>query len=184
MPSQGTHARSGKLGGITGFGIAITALRPVCPGAENTRVANRKVTMNRRMVFLGMTVVVMGVALGGLAAGWWSGGHETVAEAAASRLPDDVPAFFRRGGKELAHFSVDPDRWKNREMNFLRRAEESNHYLDFEDLDGKTLPGTNRYDAMKLIYTDLKKDPTRVGMLPYAIMEYYEKLTVGFYDYR
>jgi hypothetical protein len=136
------------------------------------------------MVFFGIAVAATSIVVGGLATGWWSGGHETVAEAAAARLPEDVPAFFRRGGKELAHFSVDPDRWKNREMNFLRRAEESNHYLDFEDLDGKTLPGTNRYDAMKLIYTDLKKDPTRVGMLPYAIMEYYEKLTVGFYDYR
>lgn len=129
------------------------------------------------------TVAVAGL-LGSFASGWWSGGHETVAEAAAARLPDDVPAFFRNGGKHLAHFAVDPDRWKNREMTFLRRAEESEHYLDLEDLDDKKLPGTNRYDAMKLIYTDLKKEPNKVGMLPYALMEYYEKLTVGFYDHR
>ncbi len=122
--------------------------------------------------------------LASLAIGWWSGGHETIAEAAASRLPDDVPAFFRKGGRELAHFSVDPDRWKNREMTFLRRAEEGNHYLDSEDLEGKTLPGTNRFDAMKMIYGELKKDPYKVGLLPYAIMEEYEKLVVGFYDYR
>ena len=37
---------------------------------------------------------------------------------------------------------------------------------------------------MKMIYTDLKKEPNKVGLLPYAIVEYYEKLTVGFYDYR
>jgi hypothetical protein len=126
----------------------------------------------------------MVAAAAGLAVGWWSGGHETVAEAAAVQLPEEVPAFFRKGGKALAHFSSEPDRWKNREMTFLRRAEECNHFLDVEDLDGKTLPGTNRFDAMKMLYTELKKDPNKVGLLPYAIMEEYEKLVVGFYDYR
>ena len=140
--------------------------------------------MRKRSAVLGVAMAAIGLFLGGLAAGWWSGGHETIAEAAAARLPEDVPAFFRRGGKELAHFSVDPDRWKNREMTFLRREEEGNHFLDTEDLDGKTLPGTHRFDAMKMIYTALKKEPNRVGTLPYAIMENYEKLTIAFYDYR
>src|SRR3954471_14307596 len=140
--------------------------------------------MRRRTAVLLFAILVAGGLLGGFATGWWSGGDETIAEAAAARLPDDVPVFFRNGGKHLAHFAVDPDRWKNRELNFLRREEEGNHFLDSEDLDGKTLPGTHRYDAMKMIYTELKKEPNRVGMLPYAIMENYEKLAVGFYDYR
>jgi len=140
--------------------------------------------MSKRTVGVGVVVVAVGVLVGSFAVGWWSGGHETIAEAAAARLPDDVPAFFRRGGKELAHFAVDPDRWKNRELGFLRRAEEGNHYLDSEDLDGKPLPGTHRFDAMKMISGELKKEPNKVGLLPYAIMEYYEKLVVGFADYR
>lgn len=139
--------------------------------------------MKRRMAWVGVIALLSALA-GGLAIAWWSGGHETVAEAAAARLPDDVPNFFRRGGKELAHFAVDPDRWKNKQMTFLRAAEEGNHFLDLEDLDGKPLPRTNRFDAMKMIYGDLKKEPNNVGLLPYAIMEYYEKLTVAFYDYR
>jgi hypothetical protein len=140
--------------------------------------------MKRRKLILAFAVVGIAGMLGSLAMAWWSGGHETVAEAAAARLPDDMPAFFRNGGKHLAHFSVDPDRWKNRQMTFLRAEEEGNHFLDTEDLDGKKLPATHRYDAMKMIYTELKKEPNKVGMLPYAIMEYYEKLTVAFYDYR
>ncbi|HEV3439521.1 MAG TPA: hypothetical protein VG122_19305 [Gemmata sp.] len=140
--------------------------------------------MKKRFLILSCGVIGTGLIVASLAVGWWSGGHETVAESAAARLPDEVPAFFRKGGKELAHFACDPDRWKNREMTFLRRAEEGNHYLDSEDLDGKSLPGTNRFDAMKMIYIELKKDPSKVGLLPYAIMEEYEKLVVGFYDYR
>jgi hypothetical protein len=140
--------------------------------------------MNRRTAVCLVAVLVVGVLIGCFAVGWWSGGHETIAEAAAARLPDDVPAFFRNGGKHLAHFSVDPDRWKNKELGFLRHEEEGNHYLDMEDLEGKKLPATHRFDAMKMIYTDLKKEPNKVGLLPYAILENYEKLVVGFADYR
>lgn len=134
-------------------------------------------------IFL-LAAVISGGLLGSFAIGWWSGGHETIAEAAAARLPDDVPAFFRNGGKHLAHFAVDPDRWKNRDTPFLRAEEEGNHYLDMEDLDGRQLPATHRFDAMKMIYTELKKEPNKVGLLPYAILENYEKLVVAFADYR
>ncbi len=140
--------------------------------------------MTRQFAMLGGGVLAVVIVGGGLATAWWVGGHETVTEAAAARLPDDVPDFFRRGGKNLAHFCGDPDRWKNRKMTFLRAAEEGNHFVDLEDLDGKDLPATNRFDAMKMIYTELKKEPNKLGLLPYAIMDYYEKLTVGFYDYR
>jgi hypothetical protein len=137
----------------------------------------------RWAIFVGAAALA-GVLAAGLAPAWWVKGHESIAEAAASRLPDDVPAFFRGGGKHLAHFAGDPDRWKNREVLFLRRAEEGNHFLDLEDLDGKELPATHRFDALKLMYTELKKDPNKVGLLPYAIVEHYEKLAVGFYDHR
>ena len=140
--------------------------------------------MTARTVGVAGVGVVAGVLAAGLAGGWWGGGHETVAESAAARLPDDVPEFFRRGGKHLAHFSVDPDRWKNKEMGFLRRAEEGNHFLDLEDLDGKALPATHRFDAIKLVAGELKKEPNKIGLLPYAILENFEKLTVGFYDHR
>ncbi|MBX9626829.1 MAG: hypothetical protein K2X82_23720 [Gemmataceae bacterium] len=139
---------------------------------------------HRTALLVGGCVVLAGLGSGLATAVWWSGGHESITAAAAARLPDDVPAFYRRGGKHLAYFSVDPDRWKNRAATFLRRAEEGNHFLDLEDLDGKELPGTNRFDGQRLIYYKLKKDPSRVGLLPYAILENYERLMLGFYDYR
>jgi hypothetical protein len=139
--------------------------------------------MKRLAVLVGVLLAVGGLVVG-LAPGWWVKGHGTIAEAAAARLPDEVPAFFRSGGRHLAYFAGDPDRWKNRETPFLRRAEEGNHYLDTEDLDGKQLPATHRFDALKMMYTELKKDPNKVGLLPYAILENFDKLTVGFADHR
>ena len=139
--------------------------------------------MKRLSLLLSALVVAFGLIFGFTRA-WWSGGHESITGAAATRLPEDVPAFFRRGGRHLAHFSVDPDRWKNRAAVFLRKSEEGNHFIDLEDLEGKELPATHRFDGMKLLYTELKKEPNQVGLLPYAIVENYERLMVAFYDYR
>ena len=47
--------------------------------------------MKRRTFAILFAVLVVAGLLGSFATGWWSGGHETVAEAAAARLPDDVP---------------------------------------------------------------------------------------------
>jgi hypothetical protein len=138
----------------------------------------------KRIAAWSFVAVAAGGLVVGLASGWWVKGHGTIAEAAAARLPDDLPAFYRTGGRHLAYFAGEPDRWKNKQATFLRRAEEGNHFLDTEDLDGKTLPPTHRFDAMKMIYGDLKKDPSRVGLLPYAILENFDKLTVAFYDHR
>jgi hypothetical protein len=136
-----------------------------------------------RWILLAMSAGIV-VALAGLAPAWWVKGHESITEAAASRLPDDMPAFFRAAGKHLAHYAGDPDRWKNRECKALRASIEADHYLDLEDLDGKSLPAESRFKGIELITRDLKKDPVRVGMLPYAIVEGYEKLACAFYDYR
>lgn len=118
----------------------------------------------------------------GLANAWWVKGHETIAEAAAKGLPEDVPAYFRAGGKHLAHSAGDPDRWKNPAAKHLRSAESPDHYLDLEDLEGNPLP-EDRWKAISLMIK-IGKQPERVGMLPYAIMENYDRLACAFYDYR
>jgi hypothetical protein len=113
---------------------------------------------------------------------WWIKGHGQVAEAAAQRLPESMPAFFRQAGKQLAHLSGDPDRWKNREARHLRAAEAPDHYIDLEDYDGKDLPA-DRYKAIALLI-QLGRKPEQTGMLPYAILEHFDRLTVAFADWR
>jgi hypothetical protein len=118
----------------------------------------------------------------GLAWTWWVNGHGSIAEAAAAGLPDDMPRFFRVAGKQLYHLAGDPDRWKNPSCKHLRAAEAPDHYIDLEDFAGKDLPA-DRYKAIALLQR-LKQRPERTGMLPYAIMENYDRLSVAFYDYR
>lgn len=137
----------------------------------------------KRIIGIGMVVIVVLGLSAGFAPGWWVNGHATITEAAAAKLPDEIPAFYRNAGKQLAHFAGDPDRWKNRTTPTLRAAEEGNHFLDLEDLEGKELPVASRYLGAKIIY-DLKKEPNKVGTLPYAIQEGYERLACAFYDHR
>lgn len=134
--------------------------------------------MHKRLVVAALVLLLAA----GTAPAWWVKGHEAITEGAASRLPESMPAFFRAGGKALAHYSGDPDRWKNPAANHLRAAEAPDHYLDLEDLEGNELPA-DRFKAIVLL-AKLKRPPERTGMLPYAIMEYYDRLSVAFADLR
>jgi hypothetical protein len=113
---------------------------------------------------------------------WWVKGHEGIAQAAASRLPEAIPTFFRAGGKHLAHFAGDPDRWKNPAAKHLRAAESADHFLDLEDYEGQQ-PPADRYKAAAVL-ARMRHRPERTGMLPYAMMEYYDRLSCAFYDLR
>jgi hypothetical protein len=113
---------------------------------------------------------------------WWVQGHESITEAATGGLPEDVPAFFRAAGKQLAHYAGDPDRWKNPSARYLRAAEAPDHFLDLEDYQDRLLP-VDRYQAIALLI-ELKQKPERTGMLPYAIMENYDRLSCAFFDLR
>ena len=112
--------------------------------------------------------------MAGLTWAWWVVGHARIAEAAASRLPDDMPKFFRAASKQLGHLAGDPDRWKNPSCKHLRAAEAPDHFLDLEEFGGKELPA-DRWKAIALLQK-LGKKPDRVGFLPYAIMENYDRL--------
>jgi len=134
--------------------------------------------MRKHFVFAVALLLVGATA----AMGWWVKGHGTIAEAAAARLPEGMPQFFRAAGKQLAHLAGDPDRWKNPLAKHLRAAEAPDHFIDLENFEGNELPA-DRYKAAALL-RKLKQQPERTGMLPYAIMEDFDRLTCAFYDLR
>lgn len=132
-----------------------------------------------RLILCGLSVF-FSLSSGVLA--WWPAGHGIISEGAVQSLPAEVPSFFREGGASVAHYSADPDVLKNRDVSHLTDSEASEHYLDSELVEGVTLPA-NRYDYLKLCY-DKKLDPRKVGLMPYAVMEWTERLTMAFAEYR
>jgi hypothetical protein len=97
-------------------------------------------------------------------------------------LPEEVPVFFREGGSVVANVVFDPDLFKNRGVPAINHAEHGEHYIDLEYLEGRAIPA-ERFDFIALCQ-ELGLDPTRVGLAPYAIAEWTERLTVGFAEHR
>jgi hypothetical protein len=113
---------------------------------------------------------------------WWNGGHHIFTLAAASKLPEDMPAFFRQAGAELAEISGEPDNWKRPIAPHLKVTEQPEHYIDLEYLEGQPIP-EHRADLIKY-YESKHIEPAKAGFLPYAIQEGYERLKVAFSECR
>jgi hypothetical protein len=117
------------------------------------------------------------------AAAWHGKGHYRATLMAVEGLPDDVPEFFRKGGATIAHCSLDPDVFTNPiAPKDLHKAESPDHYLDLERLGGDPIPPL-RYDLMAWC---VKHDvpPATVGFLPYAIVEWTQRLSTVFAEHR
>lgn len=117
---------------------------------------------------------------------WWPDGHGVLSEAAALSLPEEMPKFFRESGKAIAHHSFDPDVLKSRATPISASVEHAEHYMDWELLSlaraERKLPET-RYAFLKFCF-EKQLDPAKVGLLPYAVAEWTERLTVAFAEYR
>ena len=73
-------------------------------------------------------------------------------------------------------------RRESRAVPALRSAENPNHFINLEALQGKELPKT-RQQYVKLCW-DVNSDADKIGCLPYAIQEEYEKLVMAFAEHR
>lgn len=117
---------------------------------------------------------------------WWPKGHGVLSEAAVRSLPIQTPRFFRDGGKAVAHYSFEPDVAKNRAAPHATNAEYSEHYIDWELLEAplqkRAFPAT-RYEYLKFC-ADNGMAPEKVGLLPFAVAEWTERLAIDFAQHR
>ncbi len=131
------------------------------------------------------TTVVLVVLLGWVAAaeGWHRHGHDLASRAALELAGPQLPAFFAAGAGVIAHVSLDNDAFTRpiapRE---LHEAESPEHYFDMELLEGQPVPPT-RYAFIDFCAARGLK-PSQVGLLPYAILEWTQRLTVALAEYR
>jgi hypothetical protein len=134
---------------------------------------------------LALAAVLAGAALplATPAAGWHTTGHARVARSAVYALPIAVPRFFREGAWAVGEAAVDPDLFKDRTLDALRKAEEPLHYLDWEFLPPGTVLPPDRW-AYTAMVIENKLDPGHVGLLPYSLLEGFQRLTVAFAEHR
>jgi len=117
------------------------------------------------------------------ASAWHGPGHRLATEVAVEACPAEMPAFFREGGKQIAHCSLDPDLFTRpiggKELDATEGPE---HYFDMEHVRKLRVPDT-RYEFLRLIFEN-KMSAKEVGLLPYALQEWTQKLTVAFAEHR
>ena len=125
-----------------------------------------------------------------VARAWHDEGHVYIALAAVEAVTpagdraeaDPLPAFLGEGKQIIAHVAIDPDLFRNRGTPQLRAAEDGEHYLDVELLQGRALPPT-RPEYIRLA-GELEVDPFKAGFLPYAVTEWTQRLTLAFAEVR
>ncbi len=113
---------------------------------------------------------------------WWAGAHVETVKSAARAPSEQLPAFFREGEGLIAHASIDPDIIRGRDAPALRDAERPEHFIDLELLKGRKLPPT-RYAYYRLCQ-ELGINPAITGTLPYAIIEWTQRLAFAFEEHR
>jgi hypothetical protein len=133
-----------------------------------------------RAVLLCATVVAAGGAmLGARTARWGDHGHEISGRAAATRLPANMPAFFRAATDQLTYLNPEPDRWRGERHRELAEAVRYDHYIDFEIIPPAALEAGDRWQYVAaLAAAGIAHPPRDAGLLPFHIVELYQRLLV------
>lgn len=137
--------------------------------------------MRSKRYLPGLAVVVLGLCAVSLA--WHAPGHQAITAVAVNALPEEMPAFFVDGVETIAHCACDPDFFRKPFAEAeVTAAEGPEHYFDIELLDGAPIPPDRA--AMLAWCADNRVDVAAVGLLPYAVTEWTQRLTVAFAEYR
>jgi len=111
---------------------------------------------------------------------WYVEGHRQMTRAVVKYLPG-MPRFFTEGASVIADCSGEPDLAKFQKDSALADREAPDHYIDLEYLKGERLPPT-RSEYHRLVRQIAPG--VLVGSLPYAIIEWAQRLTIAFAECR
>jgi len=153
------------------------------PPPRGRRAVDRPTARGRSAIAAAWLILLL-TMIGPISAAraWHDEGHVFAATAAVESLPDAYPLFFRRGAETIAHLSIDPDVQKHEQSPTLRETEYPEHFIDLEMLEGEALPRTRK--AYHEFCARLEVDPAKAGTLPYAIVEWAERLALAVAEHR
>jgi hypothetical protein len=139
-----------------------------------------------------MSAAAVVLTCGAAAQAWHGKGHydATMLALRAVKADGNVPAFLIAGAGTVAHASLDPDNFTRPiAPDALHKAESPEHFFDIdvqppagEPLADANIPA-DRYAFIEMCLARGVK-PNRVGLLPYAVTEWTQRLTVAFAEHR
>lgn len=115
---------------------------------------------------------------------WGEHGHKLSGRAAATRLPKEMPDFFRKAVDQLEYLNPEPDRWRSRVMLEMNEAFAYDHFLDLEMVPAAALETEDRYAYLVALYQAGVKEPEKAGFAHFHILELYQRLRTEFHLWR
>jgi len=118
---------------------------------------------------------------------WGPEGHEYINKIAALKAPmglGGLPAFFQsqESIRIIAYNGTEPDRWKRVPGYSRANGHGLAHYINLDLV--QDLPQARDHIVAIQMYQERGLDSRVVGLLPYYIIETYEKLKIAFGEYR
>jgi hypothetical protein len=108
---------------------------------------------------------------------WGATGHEMAARAAVAHIPDAMPQFFRDASDQLVYLDPEPDRWRSRDLVAMDHAFSYDHFIDLENVPKGALDAPDRFSYLDFLYkAGIDHPEQKCGLLPYRILEIYERL--------
>jgi hypothetical protein len=127
--------------------------------------------------------LLLALAFPPAARGWGDHGHSISGRAAALKLPDAMPKFFRKSADQLSYLNPEPDRWRDRgESNIypaMNAASAPEHYIDLEFVPEGAMNAPDRY-AFIIELTKAGRKPNEAGFVQFRILELFQRLRVEF----
>lgn len=127
------------------------------------------------------------------ACAWGHDGHMMINRLASASLPADVPEFLRSPAAQDAmdfYGPVPDEQWRSYAVPELSKAMSPEHFIDLElttvvgDLPNTRYQFLAALAAAQASHPDMQLSPERIGLLPYAIEERYERLQAAMHTYR
>ena len=116
---------------------------------------------------------------------WGKEGHVMAGRVAAAHLPPSMPGFFSREVRRLGWLNYEPDRWRSDDLYAMAEAFRYDHYIDLENVPEGALEAPDRYRYLREVFETELEEPVRdTGLLPYRILETYQRLLTGFVRWR
>lgn len=115
---------------------------------------------------------------------WGEAGHKLSGRAAATDLPKEMPKFFRKATAQLEYLNPEPDRWRSRVFLEMNEAFSYDHFVDMEMVPAAAFDAEDRYAYLIAIFQAGVQKPETAGILPFHIVELYQRLRAEFHLWR
>src|SRR5215510_15091650 len=118
------------------------------------------------------------------AAAWGEKGHLLVNRLAIDAAASKLPEFMNAAREQIIYNGYEPDRWREEgRSSVMNMVQAADHFFDSEYWGAISTIEPDRYLLMEKMAAK-KIELIKVGYLPYAILEYHEKLVNAFRFWR